>query len=158
MQVHINSLPGFTDEAYKSFRKNRRIQNGEQSAEEYFLGICHKKLIQLWLKLSGIRPGEKAKDIPKEKMEAMFGYFRDFPLTVEKTNSFSQAQVCAGGLAMEAVDENLQLHRYPGVYVTGELLDVDGRCGGYNLQWAFASGYTAGTHAAAQQKKAGKGI
>ena len=158
VQVHINSLPGFTDEAYKSFRKNRRIQNGEQSAEEYFLGICHKKLIQLWLKLSGIRPGEKAKDIPKEKMEAMFGYFRDFPLTVEKTNSFSQAQVCAGGLAMEAVDENLQLHRYPGVYVTGELLDVDGRCGGYNLQWAFASGYTAGTHAAAQQKKAGKGI
>ena len=158
VQVHINSLPGFTDEAYKSFRKNRRIQNGEQSAEEYFLGICHKKLIQLWLKLYGIRPGEKAKDIPKEKMEAMFGYFRDFPLTVEKTNSFSQAQVCAGGLAMEAVDENLQLHRYPGVYVTGELLDVDGRCGGYNLQWAFASGYTAGTHAAAQQKKAGKGI
>ena len=79
VQVHINSLPGFTDEAYKSFRKNRRIQNGEQSAEEYFLGICHKKLIQLWLKLSGIRPGEKAKDIPKEKMEAMFGYFRDFP-------------------------------------------------------------------------------
>ncbi len=158
VQVHINSLPGFTDEAYKSFRKNRRIQNGEQSAEEYFLGICHKKLIQLWLKLSGIRPGEKAKDIPKEKMEAMFGYFRDFPLTVEKTNSFSQAQVCAGGLAMEAVDENLQLHRYPGVYVTGELLDVDGRCGGYNLQWAFASGYTAGTHAAAQQKKAGKRI
>lgn len=158
VQVHINSLPGFTDEAYKSFRKNRRIQNGEQSAEEYFLGICHKKLIQLWLKLSGIRPGEKANDIPKEKMEAMFGYFRDFPLTVEKTNSFSQAQVCAGGLAMEAVDENLQLHRYPGVYVTGELLDVDGRCGGYNLQWAFASGYTAGTHAAAQQKKAGKRI
>lgn len=158
VQVHINSLPGFTDEAYKSFRKNRRIQNGEQSAEEYFLGICHKKLIQLWLKLSGIRPGEKANDIPKEKMEAMFGYFRDFPLTVEKTNSFSQAQVCAGGLAMEAVDENLQLHKYPGVYVTGELLDVDGRCGGYNLQWAFASGYTAGTHAAAQQKKAGKRI
>lgn len=152
VQVHINSLPVFTDEESKSFWKNRRIQNEEQSAEEYFLGICNKKLIQLWLKLSGIRPGEKVKKIPQEKMKVMFGYFRDFPLTVEKTNSFLQAQVCAGGLSMEAVDENLQLWKYPGVYVTGELLDVDGRCGGYNLQWAFASGYTAGIHAAAGER------
>ena len=78
----------------------------------------------------------------------MFEYMRKLRLNVVATNPFEQAQVCAGGLSMEAVDNNLQIKKYPGVYVVGELLDVDGRCGGYNLQWAFASGNIAGSNAA----------
>ncbi len=54
------------------------------------------------------------------------------------------AQVCAGGLAVEEVDEQMQVKKYPGLFVTGELLDVDGICGGYNLHWAFATGTIAG--------------
>lgn len=148
VEIHINVLPDLTDEAYEAFQFNRIIQNQEQSAEEYFLGICNKKLVQLFLKLSDIRPAQKASELSEKKKKKMFSLFRDFPLEVTGTNSFGQAQVCAGGLSMEAVDKHLQVGGYPGLYVTGELLNVDGRCGGYNLQWAFASGCAAGKHAA----------
>ena len=148
VEIHINVLPDLTNEAYEAFCINRRVQNQEQSAEEYFLGICNKKLLQLFLKLSDIRPAQRACEISKKQKQKIFSLFRDFTLVVTGTNSFRQAQVCAGGLSMQAVDENLQVGSYPGLYVTGEILNVDGRCGGYNLQWAFASGYAAGRHAA----------
>lgn len=151
VEIHINVLPDLTKEAYEAFQKNRTVQDQEQSAEEYFLGICNKKLLQLFLKLSDIRPEQRACELSEKKKQKMFSLFRDFTLVVTGTNSFSQAQVCAGGLSMQAVDEKLQVRSYPGLYVTGELLNVDGRCGGYNLQWAFASGYTAGRHAAMQE-------
>ena len=100
------------------------------------------------MKLAGITPAEQIKNIPEKLIHKVFGFMRELQLNVIDTNSFEQAQVCAGGLSMEAVDDNLQVIDYPGVYVTGELLDVDGRCGGYNLQWAFASGRIAGCSAA----------
>ena len=59
-----------------------------------------------------------------------------------------QAQVCTGGVVTsEVVPETLESRKVPGLYLAGELLDVDGMCGGYNLQWAFSSGYTAGASA-----------
>jgi len=148
VQVVLNVLPGFSDEEFEKFIMDRMILNSAQTAEEYFLGICNKKLLMLFMKLSGIKPTDKIADIPEALKRKMFGYMRKMILNVTGTNSFEQAQICAGGLSMDAVDGNLQVIEYPGVYVTGELLDVDGRCGGYNLQWAFASGKIAGYSAA----------
>jgi len=62
----------------------------------------------------------------------------------EKTAGFDKAQVCTGGVSLDQLDENLQLIDVPGVYLAGEIIDVDGICGGYNLQWAWTSGYIAG--------------
>ena len=58
------------------------------------------------------------------------------------------AQICAGGVVFEEVDTNLESKLIPGLYLTGEMVDVDGKCGGYNLQWAWTSGYVAGRSAA----------
>ena len=66
---------------------------------------------------------------------------------VEKTGHFANAQVCAGGVSGRELTEHLEARKVPGLYVAGELADVDGICGGYNLQWAWSSGYVAGTHA-----------
>lgn len=148
VQVDLNVLPAFTEEEYAKFYIDRNIQDDEQTAEEYFLGICNKKFLALFMKLSGIKPTDKIINVSKDKKDKMFEYMRKLRLNVIASNSFEQAQVCAGGLSVDAVDDNLQLKNYPGVYVVGELLDVDGRCGGYNLQWAFASGYIAGCSAA----------
>ena len=52
-----------------------------------------------------------------------------------------QAQVISGGVSLDEVNENLECVKYPGIYTAGEVLDVDGDCGGYNLHFAFASGY-----------------
>ena len=66
----------------------------------------------------------------------------------EETNPFENAQVCAGGVSMDQVTCQLESKLIPGLYFCGEILDVDGRCGGYNLQWAWSSGYIAGKSAA----------
>ena len=64
-------------------------------------------------------------------------------------NPFANAQVCAGGVNTDELKEDtLESKRNPGLYMAGELIDVDGTCGGYNLQWAWSSGYVAGLHAA----------
>lgn len=147
VRIVLDCLPGFSQEEYKVFCDKRVLQSKEQTAEEYFLGMCNKKLLLLFMKLSGIKPQERMVEVSESKKQKMFALLRELVLTPYAVNPFEQAQVCAGGLDMKAVDENLQVKKYPGFYVVGELLDVDGRCGGYNLQWAFASGNIAGSHA-----------
>ncbi len=66
-----------------------------------------------------------------------------------KTAGFDKSQVCAGGIGTDEIDpDTMELYRHPGIYAAGELIDMDGICGGYNLQWAWTSGYIAGTYAA----------
>ena len=70
---------------------------------------------------------------------------KDFSLPVTGTCGFDQAQVTAGGLDTSEFDPHtLQSRLVPGLYACGELLDIDGDCGGYNLQWAWSSGRLAG--------------
>jgi predicted flavoprotein YhiN len=67
---------------------------------------------------------------------------------VSGVNSFSEAQTSTGGIAMDEINAVLESVIRPGVYFTGEMLDIDGQCGGYNLQWAWTSGHIAGLGAA----------
>ena len=69
-------------------------------------------------------------------------------MNITGTNSFDQAQVCAGGVPLGRFPETMESRLTPGLFLAGELLDVDGMCGGYNLQWAWASGWLAGSAAA----------
>ena len=82
-------------------------------------------------------------------MERLISLIKKFTVSVTGTNSFDQAQVCCGGVDTAEVDPSTMGSRYvPGLYFAGELLDVDGMCGGYNLTFAWASGYIAGRSAA----------
>lgn len=66
-------------------------------------------------------------------------------MIINDTNSFDNAQVCTGGVPTSEIDRNTMESKYSkGLYLVGELVDVDGTCGGYNLQWAWSSGYLAG--------------
>lgn len=68
---------------------------------------------------------------------------RDFSLQIDSLYDIEFAQVCCGGISVDEVDEHFQLKRYPGLYAVGEMLDIDGVCGGYNLFFAFASAFEA---------------
>jgi predicted flavoprotein YhiN len=73
---------------------------------------------------------------------------------VEGTMGWEHAQVTSGGVAVYEVDPlTMESRLVPGVYITGELLDVDGPCGGYNLHWAWATGILAGRSAAAKRPR-----
>ena len=78
----------------------------------------------------------------------MAGSIKAFPVEIKGTASLKQAQVCSGGVPLRELTENLESCLVKGVYFTGEAADVDGACGGYNLQWAWSSGAAAGAHAA----------
>lgn len=74
-------------------------------------------------------------------------------LRIQDTNGFENAQVCAGGVRTDEIDpRTMESKRVKGLYLAGELLDVDGICGGYNLQWAWATGSIAGRAAAKGRK------
>lgn len=77
----------------------------------------------------------------KEELNSLVSVIREFVIPVKETNPFEQAQICAGGVDTTEIEaETMQSKRVPGLYMVGELLDVDGICGGYNLQWAWSSG------------------
>lgn len=84
-------------------------------------------------------------DAPEEALAALAHTCKCFDLPVTGTCGFDQAQVTAGGLRTDEFDPHtLQSRLVPGLYACGEVLDVDGDCGGYNLQWAWSSGHLAG--------------
>ena len=81
-------------------------------------------------------------------MKALAGLLKAFPASVTESRGYEYAQVCAGGVDLKEIDaKSCRSLYHPGLYITGELLDADGICGGYNLQWAWATGFLAGNHA-----------
>ena len=110
--------------------------------------MLHKKLTAALLKMAGIRLATPMKEIPEEKIHAYYNLCRNLKLHITESNPYENAQVSAGGVDVREIKSTMESKICPGVYFAGEILDVDGRCGGYNLQWAWSSGYLAGYHAA----------
>lgn len=120
-----------------------------RSIYDSLIGIINKKIIPVILKDSGIADIHKpCSDLSwKEKLN-LYSLLKDWTFTVSGTNSFSNSQVTAGGIATDEVDENtLESKLIQGLYFSGEILDIDGDCGGFNLQWAWSSGYIAARNA-----------
>lgn len=116
-----------------------------KTIEESFVGLINQRLISTILKEAGIQDGKKkCSDVRKEEREAIVTVLKSWSLDANGTNSWSQAQVTAGGISTKDISAStLESKRVPGLYFAGEVLDIDGECGGFNLQWAWSSGYVA---------------
>lgn len=146
--VSIDLFPYIERQEFKKMCE-RRLHHGKgRTVEEWLLGMANKKVNLLMIKLAGLKPNENVEDISIKRLKKLLFSYRELQVHVEDTNSFEHAQVTAGGVDMAEVSDCLSSVKIPGVYFAGEVLDVDGRCGGYNLQWAWTSGYTAGKYAA----------
>lgn len=147
--VEIDFMPSMDAESLYSFFKTRIKSHRTQTAFDYMVGIFHKKLNRVLLKRANIAPETKVSVLTEENLNYLVQACKTFQVQVADTNSFENAQVCAGGVTASEVDiATLESNCTPGLYLTGEILDVDGICGGYNLQWAWSTGYIAGTCAA----------
>lgn len=153
--VYINFLPGFTDKAEDP--KERALQLFQQrqqrlvgrKMESFFTGLLHQKLGQLLLRMANVRPELPVAELSEKQLRSLASLSVRFKAECVEMNGFQQAQVVAGGVDTSEVDPRTMASRLvPGLYFAGEVLDIDGICGGYNLQWAWASGYVAGRHAA----------
>lgn len=153
--VYINFLPGFTNEAedprecaLRLYRQRQERLAGRKM-ESFFTGLLHQKLGQLLLRMANVRPELPVAELSEKQLRSLASLSVRFKAECVEMNGFLQAQVVAGGVDTTEVDPCTMASRLvPGLYFAGEVLDIDGICGGYNLQWAWASGFVAGRHAA----------
>lgn len=153
--VYINFLPGFTDKAedprecaLRLYRQRQERLAGRKM-ESFFTGLLHQKLGQLLLRMASVRPELPVAELSEKQLRSLASLSVRFKAECVEMNGFLQAQVVAGGVDTTEVDPSTMASRLvPGLYFAGEVLDIDGICGGYNLQWAWASGFVAGRHAA----------
>lgn len=148
VRVDIHLLPDMDEGDYQTFCQNRMTLLSDVTVEEFFTGMLHKKIMMLFVKQCGLKPNALVKDVKPDKLQQVFDLCREWRVTVNGSNPYDNAQVCAGGVDVRELSGNLESLKVPGVYFAGELIDVDGKCGGYNLQWAWCSGYIAGMSAA----------
>ena len=153
--VYINFLPGFTNEAEDPRKCALRLYRQRQERlagrkmESFFTGLLHQKLAQLLLRMAGVRPELPVAELSEKQLRSLASLSVRFKAECVEMNGFLQAQVMAGGVDTTEIDPCTMASRLvPGLYFAGEVLDIDGICGGYNLQWAWASGFVAGRHAA----------
>lgn len=146
--VRVSFLPDFDEGTCSAFFRERLAARGEDEMDVFLTGIVNKKINRLLLKLAGIRETGRAKDVPAAAFERLQSLYLGLETVVTGTNGFDRAQVCAGGVDCNEVTETLMSKKQPGLYFAGEILDIDGFCGGYNLQWAWSSGTVAGKAAA----------
>lgn len=144
----LDFLPSMNMEEARQFFLFRRNHFGHVKWGDFLTGILPKKLASVILKETGISFQQNAAKIPPAIYETLLNHTKAFEVTVTATNAYEQAQTCCGGVdTREIRPENLESRLVPGLYLVGELLDVDGICGGYNLQWAWTTGCLAGKSA-----------
>jgi hypothetical protein len=108
----------------------------------------NKKLVPVLIKKANLSPKSLCSDLSDKQIQYLMDCIKNFKVKVTAFNSFDQAQVCSGGVDTTEISQTtLESLKVRGVYFTGEVVDVDGICGGYNLQWAWSSGYIAGQNA-----------
>lgn len=129
-------------EALKQRRKTE-LPNGE-----LLTGILHNRLGRVLVQSCGISLTGRAGDLTDQELEELAQKVKGFPVHLTEPLGMDSAQVTAGGIVTEDFCcTTMESKLVPGLYACGEVLDVDGDCGGYNLQWAWASGLLAGKNA-----------
>ena len=145
VSVVLDFLPAKSMEEMHRFISQRARTMAYRKAGDFLTGVLNKKLAAVLLKQSRISAEEPAGGIDAGRLCQLIQNIKQFEMLVTATNSFEQAQVCCGGIdTREVKPETMESKLVPGLYLAGEILDVDGICGGYNLQWAWSTGIIAG--------------
>lgn len=145
VQIHINFLRQYTPEQIKSLLTRRCAAYPGLETAQLFTGMLHNRLGRMLVKYAGLQAASTLSQLDDTALQQALEACTDFTLQLLGTEDFAAAQVTAGGIKTSGFNPNtLESWFMPGLFVCGELLDIDGDCGGYNLQWAWASGHLAG--------------
>lgn len=146
VELEVDFLPKFSYDELLEKLKDRRDILGHLTMEHYFNGMINKKLGQFLSKASGIEKlSKEINSLTDNELRKLCDVLKKYKLNVLDTTGYKNAQVTAGGIKLEEVNmETLESEKVKGLYFSGEILDVYGECGGFNFQWAWASGKKAG--------------
>ena len=155
--AELDYLPELSDKEWEQEMVRRLGEDRNCMLSVFFLGLVNRKILDLILRRRGLQAEKKASGLTGEDLSAIMRDMRAFRVKINGTGTFAQAQVTSGGIPLSETDADLQSKTAAGLYLAGELLDVDGLCGGYNLQWAATSGRIAGEGAAKACKSPNSG-
>ena len=143
--IVINFLPFVNNIEIFLNERNSKVKN--RTIIELLEGLINYKLVKIILKESNIKEDKYYNELSNKEKETLFNNLVKFKINIIDTNDFESAQICSGGVSLEEININtMESKLVDGLFVTGELLDIDGVCGGYNLTIAWITGILAGTY------------
>lgn len=149
--LEIDIMPEYSfNDIVEILKKQRKVM---RFTDELFVGVLHKRIGQVIIKnCTQLKMNGSIEKISDSDIKKMANKIKSYPLETCGTLSWNNAQVTAGGLDVSDFDcHTLESKKVKGIYAAGEILDIDGDCGGYNLQWAWSSGYIAGINASKEK-------
>ena len=149
VKLRIRPLPDTSRDELTAFFVRAQQKMGGRRLRMLLAERLPSRLVNQIMLLAGIDLEIRAADVKKENKSRLLELLDiGIPLLVSSTDEFSSAMVTSGGVCVDEIDSHtMQSKKVKGLFFCGEVIDVDGPCGGYNLQWAFSSGYTAGNSA-----------
>ena len=147
-QIRINFIPWFEEvskDKVIDFLTDRERLMSKRTVEQLLEGFLPYKLIHVMLKKCHISRESTWSMLSTKEKDLLVTHLMAFPVDITSTKSFDAAQVCSGGVCLSEINlETMESKKVSGLYFTGEIIDVDGDCGGYNLTFAWISGMLAG--------------
>jgi hypothetical protein len=152
--IVVELLPGRTAADWRAEMDGWQRTDGRKTVRSLLARHLPQRLAAAICSQAGLADDARASDLPRPARTALEGLLTALPLTVTGTAGFARAMVTRGGVALKQVDpRTLASKLLAGLYLAGEVLDLDGPCGGYNLQWCMSSGLLAGTSIASEGAK-----
>lgn len=144
LTVRINFMQkGF--QAQEEFAR-WRAKEGKKLLANHLKLILPNAMADIFCELADISPKMKASELSRPQADKLEELLTNCPLTIARTEGFEKAMVTRGGVSLKEIDPStMESKLVKGLYFAGEVMDLDGPCGGYNLQWAFSSGFVAGS-------------
>lgn len=149
VEAGVDFFPGMSEGALCDMLRTRAAEHPRDTLEVLFLGLIHKRLLYAVMKSAGLEPLSRlGGTLAEEEFVRLAAALKDWRFPVLGPRSWDEAQVTGGGVPLDEVDDALMSRCCEHLYLAGEVLDVTGICGGYNLHWAWCSGALAGASAA----------
>ena len=146
-------FPKFDEKDFEALVSDMLKLRDDRTLEEFLLGFANSNINSMVIKRMKLSPYMHMKNISESMVRCILEKYRDIRFNLTDSYGYLQSQVTTGGMSLGDIGDDMSVKRCPGIYCAGELLDVDGRCGGYNLQFAWTSGSIAGTAASEQIKE-----
>ena len=151
--VSVDFLPLLPLDRLTAYRDRRFAEMVKGiTFEDFFTGIMHKRISTLAIKKQGYSPQTIVDQVSLKGIAGIFMLLKNWEVKVIGTNPMAKSQIMVGGGDCRELTYSMESTRVKGLYFTGEMVDVDGQCGGYNLQWAWSSGWVAGKNAAPEEE------
>lgn len=148
-EIRLDLFPEMDREALLHRLSDLRRDLGWRNREDLLVGMVHRRISQAILQQAGVEPKGRSVTISDLELRKLADVMKAWRFPIAGSTGWTQAQITLGGLLVRDFDPaTMESRVVPGVYAAGEILDVDGPCGGYNLHWAWASGWLAGNSAA----------